>query len=56
MNNEITDVARGLKCGAFGAYGLNPVAFASHGVVGQQPVLIQQVGERDAADAAARPE
>src|SRR5258705_13800057 len=30
MNSEITAVARGLKCGAFGAYGLNPLGFASH--------------------------
>src|SRR2546427_7211201 len=30
MNKEIAAVARGLKCVGFGAYGLNPIAFASH--------------------------
>ena len=28
MNSEITAVARGLKCGGFGAYGLKPIGFA----------------------------
>src|SRR5438067_2251988 len=30
MNSEMTAVARGLKCGDFGAYGLNPIGFAAH--------------------------
>jgi hypothetical protein len=30
MNREITAVARGLKCGGFGAYGLNPTGVAPH--------------------------
>ena len=29
MKSEITAVARGLKCGAFGAYGFTPVAGAA---------------------------
>src|SRR6476619_4342714 len=33
MNSEITDVARGLKCGRLAAYGLNPIGLASHGSV-----------------------
>ena len=61
MNNEITAVARGLKCGAFGAYGLNPTGA---GVAGaglddlprQQLVLVQQIRQRQPAHAAARAE
>src|SRR3989442_9632487 len=30
MNSEITAVARGLKCGGFGAYGLEPIGLPSH--------------------------
>src|SRR2546430_9746017 len=30
MNREITAVASGLKCGAFGAYGLNPIGADPH--------------------------
>jgi len=30
MKREMTAVARGLKCGGFGAYGLNPIGAAAH--------------------------
>ena len=38
MNKEITDVARGLKCGAFAAYGFTPTAAASHASPAGAPV------------------
>src|SRR5204863_10071245 len=33
MNSEMIAVARGLKCGGFGAYGLKPDAAAAHASV-----------------------
>src|SRR5437762_10462608 len=37
MNSEITAVARGLKCGGFGAYGLNPIGVAAQAAPGLSP-------------------
>ena len=56
MNSEITAVARGLKCGAFGANGLTPVAGARTRIGAARASSLswlKQVRQREPADAAA---
>jgi hypothetical protein len=52
MNSEITAVARGLKCGALA--GITGAGLDD--LLGQSVVLVQQVRQRQPADAAARAE
>ena len=58
MKSEITAVARGGKCGAFGAYGFTPAAGAAADVGrrggGEHAVAFEQPGQRQPADSAAR--
>ncbi len=62
MNSEMTAVARGLKCGGFAAYGLTPTRPPDMNrqpirlLGGQQALTVEQVGQRQPADAAARAE
>src|SRR5262245_52683266 len=55
MNSEMIAVARGLKCGGFGAYGLTPTGAVAHGSVDRGAGSADSSPSRPRRYASARP-